>query len=252
MVNVGLEDSGSSCNDAPARRLLGTTNRNEICVADFTHEEIDAVYRVMAMRRDMRHFSSAPLDPNLLARLLYAAHLAPSVGLMQPWRFIHIRDRALRSSIHALVEHERILTAEALGTRDEEFMRLKVEGILECGDVLVAGLAPGRERHVFGRRTMPQMDLASVACAIQNLWLAARVENVGLGWVSLFEPESLRTLLRMPLGSQPVAVLCLGYVGEFYPQPLLEITRWAERRELDGFVHTNYWDDVEGVDNPDG
>ncbi len=219
-------------------------------MADFTHDEIDTVYRVMATRRDMRHFSSAPLDPNLLARLLYAAHLAPSVGLMQPWRFIHIRDSSLRSRIHALVEEERLRTAQALGERDEEFMRLKVEGILECGDVLVAGLAPGRERHVFGRRTMPQMDLASVACAIQNLWLAARVEGVGMGWVSLFEPERLREVLRMPEGSTPVAVLCLGYVKDFYPRPLLEITNWAKRSELERFVHTDYWTELEGLNDP--
>ncbi len=193
----------------------------------------------------MRHFSNVPLDPAVFARLLYAAHLAPSVGLMQPWRFIHIRDRALRSRIHALVDQERRCTAEALGARDDEFMRLKVEGIMECGELVVVGLAPGREQHVFGRRTMPQMDLASVACAIQNLWLAARVEGVGLGWVSLFEPETLRQLLRMPEGSQPVAVLCIGLVDEFYPKPQLEITNWAERVALENFVHTDYWDELE-------
>jgi 5,6-dimethylbenzimidazole synthase len=169
---------------------------------DFTHEEIEALYKVMAARRDMRHFSSEPLPAELLQRLLIAAHLAPSVGLMQPWRFIRIRDRRLRERIHALVDEERARTAAALGEREEEFMRLKVEGILECGEVLVAGLAPDRDKHIFGRRTMPEMDLASVACAIQNMWLAARAEGVGMGWVSLFEPEALRELLRMPEGSQ--------------------------------------------------
>jgi len=214
-------------------------------MGDFTREEIETVYRVMRERRDMRHFSNVPLDPAVFARLLYAAHLAPSVGLMQPWRFIHIRDRSLRSRIHALVDQERRCTAEALGARDDEFMRLKVEGIMECGELVVVGLAPGREQHVFGRRTMPQMDLASVACAIQNIWLAARVEGVGLGWVSLFEPETLRQLLRMPEGSQPVAVLCIGLVDEFYPKPQLEITKWAERVALENFVHTDYWDELE-------
>ena len=162
---------------------------------DFTRAEIDALYKVMAARRDMRHFSSEPLPPELLERLLAAAHLAPSVGLMQPWRFIRVRDRRLRAQIHALVDEERARTAAALGEREEEFMRLKVEGILDCGELLVAGLAPDRDRHVFGRRTMPEMDLASVACAIQNMWLAARAEGVGMGWVSLFEPEALRELL---------------------------------------------------------
>jgi 5,6-dimethylbenzimidazole synthase len=220
---------------------------------DFTREEIDALYRVMAARRDMRHFSSEPLAPELLERLLAAAHLAPSVGLMQPWRFIRVRDRRLRERIHLLVEEERSRTAAALGEREEEFMRLKVEGILDCGELLVAGLAPDRDKHVFGRRTMPEMDLASVACAIQNMWLAARAEGVGMGWVSLFEPEALRELLRMPPGSKPVAVLCLGRVPEFYPRPMLEMTQWTRGCTLESLVHTDYWGNVCTHDKfPDG
>jgi 5,6-dimethylbenzimidazole synthase len=210
-------------------------------MADFTREEIDTVYRVMTARRDMRHFSGEPLEAALLERLLAAAHLAPSVGLMQPWRFIRVQDRPLRECIHGLVEQERLRTAQALGEREDEFMRLKVEGIRECGELLVAALAPDREQHVFGRRTMPEMDLASVACAIQNLWLAARAEGVGMGWVSLFEPEELRVLLRMPTGARPVAVLCLGHVPEFYPRPMLEMTHWREGCRLGSVVHTDYW-----------
>jgi 5,6-dimethylbenzimidazole synthase len=210
---------------------------------DFTAEEIAAVYRVMSMRRDMRHFLPDPLDDALLERLLSAAHLAPSVGLMQPWRFIRVRDAGLRKKIHALVESERIATARALGEREDEFMRLKVEGVLECGELLIAALAGGREVHVFGRRTMPDMDLASVACAIQNLWLAARAEDVGMGWVSLFDPESLRQLMRMPQGSRPVAVLCLGRVPAFYAGPMLEEADWAHRFPLKDMLHTDYWSD---------
>jgi 5,6-dimethylbenzimidazole synthase len=210
-------------------------------MGDFTPQEIATVYRVMAMRRDMRHFLPDPLDSALLGRLLSAAHMAPSVGLMQPWRFIRIRDPALRAGIHALVETERVKTAQALGEREDEFMRLKVEGILECGELLVAALADGREAHVFGRRTMPEMDLASVACAIQNLWLAARAENVGMGWVSLFDPEALRLLIHMPEGSRPVAVLCLGYVPAFYESPMLEEVGWAHRLVQETIVQTDYW-----------
>jgi 5,6-dimethylbenzimidazole synthase len=211
-------------------------------MSDFTPQEIAAVYRVMAMRRDMRHFLPGPLDEALVGRLLAAAHMAPSVGLMQPWRFIRIRDPALRASIHAIVEEERIKTAQALAEREDEFMRLKVEGILDCGELLVAALADGRDGHVFGRRTMPEMDLASVACAIQNLWLAARAENVGMGWVSLFDPEALRRLIHMPEGSRPVAVLCLGYVPAFYPRPMLEEVDWAQRFDLKDMVQTDYWE----------
>jgi 5,6-dimethylbenzimidazole synthase len=210
-------------------------------MSDFTDQEIAAIYRVVALRRDMRHFLPDPLDDALMERLLRAAHLAPSVGFMQPWRFIRVRDRELRSQIYALVEAERKATAHALGEREDEFMRLKVEGIRECGELLVAALMHDREHHIFGRRTLPEMDLASVACAIQNLWLVARAENVGMGWVSLFEPESLRQLLRMPEGSRPVAVLCLGYVPEFYRRPMLEESGWAQRADLQELVKIDYW-----------
>jgi 5,6-dimethylbenzimidazole synthase len=219
-------------------------------MGDFTAQEIAAIYRVMAVRRDMRHFLSDPLDDALVERLLCAAHLAPSVGLTQPWWFIRIRDPKLRAKIHALVEAERVNTARALGEREDEFMRLKVEGILDCGELLVTALANGREAHVFGRRTMPEMDLASVACAIQNLWLAARAENVGMGWVSLFDPEDLRRLIRLPEGSRPIAVLCLGYVPEFYARPMLEEADWAHRADLKDLVQTDYWGDDGDVAAP--
>jgi 5,6-dimethylbenzimidazole synthase len=212
-------------------------------MSDFTPLEIDAVYRVMALRRDMRHFLPDPLEEALLARLLTAAHLAPSVGFMQPWRFVRVRDRALRERIHTLVEEERLATARALEEREDEFMRLKVEGIRECAELLVVALTADREGHIFGRRTMPDMDLASVACAIQNLWLAARAENVGMGWVSLFDPEKLRELLRMPAGCRPVAVLCLGHVPAFYAQPMLAQCDWAQRIDLSLLVKVDYWDD---------
>jgi len=210
-------------------------------MGEFTQQEIDIVYRVIAARRDMRHFRPDPLDEALVERLLGAAHQAPSVGLMQPWRFIRVRDRALRSQIHTLVDAERRATARALGEREDEFMRLKVEGIVDCGELLVAALMAGREAHVFGRRTMPDMDLASVACAIQNLWLASRAENIGMGWVSLFDPDALRELLRMPEGSRPVAVLCLGRVAAFYERPMLEEAHWAERCDWKSLVTTDYW-----------
>lgn len=209
--------------------------------AAFSEAERAAVYRAIRERRDMRHFRPDPVDPQVLARLLLAAHQAPSVGLMQPWRFVRITDRALRQRIHALVEEERGRTAQALGERGEEFLRLKVEGILECGELLVAALADGRSRHVFGRRTLPEMDLASVACAIQNLWLAARAEGLGLGWVSLFDPDALARLLALPVGAKPVAILCLGHVDAFYPAPMLELEGWTRARPLQEMVFENRW-----------
>ena len=207
----------------------------------FAEHEIEAVYRAIAERRDMRHFRPAPVDPDCLARLLHAAHQAPSVGLMQPWRFLRITDADLRRKIHALVEDERLRTAEALGERSDAFLRLKVEGILDCGELIVASLTDGREKHVFGRRTLPEMDLASVACAIQNLWLAARVEGLGMGWVSLFDPTALADLLGLPEGARPVALLCLGHVEAFYPEPMLVQEGWASARPIAELVFENTW-----------
>lgn len=207
----------------------------------FSAAEIDAVYRAIAERRDMRHFRPGAVDPAVLARLLWAAHHAPSVGYMQPWRFIRITDAALRERMHDLVEEERIATARALGERQDAFMKLKVEGLREAGEVIVVALADDRERHVFGRRTLPEMDLASVACAIQNMWLAARAEGLGLGWVSIFDPDKLAALLAMPAGARPVAILCIGHVEAFYPKPMLELEQWAERLPLDGLLGENRW-----------
>jgi 5,6-dimethylbenzimidazole synthase len=207
----------------------------------YSDAERAAIYRAIAERRDMRHFLPTPVAAEALRRLLHAAHQAPSVGMMQPWRFIRITDTALRRRIHALVEDERQRTADALGERRDEFMRLKVEGIRDCGELLVAALMSGRERHVFGRRTLPEMDAASLACAIQNMWLAARAEGLGLGWVSLFDPAALAQLLAMPAGSRPLAILCLGEVEEFYPRPMLEQEGWTRGGAIEQVVYENCW-----------
>lgn len=199
----------------------------------FSNAEREALYRVIDARRDMRHFlPDSVVDEAVLQRLLQAAHSAPSVGLMQPWRFIRVRDAALRAAIAALVDGERQLTAHALGEREAEFMHLKVEGLRECAELLVAVLAPD-DGTLFGRRTMPEeMALCSAACAIQNLWLAARAENLGMGWVSLFNPVQLAALLNCPAGAKPIALLCLGPVAEFYPRPMLEQLNWRQGKPL--------------------
>ncbi len=207
----------------------------------YSAAERDSLYRAIRERRDMRHFIGGEVADELLQRLLQAAHQAPSVGLMQPWRFIRIRSGVLREQIHQLVEQERQATAEALGERRDEFMRLKVQGVRDCAELLVAALPEGREAHVFGRRTLPEMDLASLACAIQNLWLAARAEGLGMGWVSLFEPQALASLLQLPPGAKPIAVLCLGPVAEFYPEPMLVQEQWARPRSLDELLFVDQW-----------
>ena len=208
----------------------------------FSPAERRAVYRVIAERRDMRRFvADSEISEEVLVRLLHAAHAAPSVGLMQPWRFIRITDQQLRRDIHTLVDEERLRTADALGPRSDEFLALKVEGILECAELFVVALGEGRQSHVFGRRTLPQMDLASVSCAIQNLWLAARAEGLGMGWVSIFDPRRLGDLLDIPEDAEPVAILCLGPVPDFPDRPALEIDKWAVGRPLGEFVFQNSW-----------
>jgi len=212
----------------------------------FTESEIATVYRVIAERRDMRHFLPTPVAAETLTKILQAAHQAPSVGLMQPWRFIRITDSILRNRIHELVEEERKHTAQAIGEYDNtarmaEFLRLKVEGILDCGELLVAALCNNREEHIFGRRTLPEMDIASVSCAIQNMWLAARAEGLGMGWVSIFDPVKLGALLNAPADAKPIAILCIGHVNTFYNEPMLVETGWRKARPLTDMVMENQW-----------
>ncbi|MEQ1601570.1 MAG: 5,6-dimethylbenzimidazole synthase [Methylophilaceae bacterium] len=212
----------------------------------YSESDAAAIYRVIAERRDMRHFLPTAVAPEALTRILQAAHHAPSVGLMQPWRFIQITDLNLRKSIHQLVDAERIATALAIAeaentTRMAEFLRLKVEGILDCGELFIAALCDKREQHVFGRRTLPEMDLASVSCAIQNMWLAARAEGLGMGWVSLFDPLKLAQLLQIPEGAKPIAVLCLGHVASFYKEPMLVASGWRTPKPLARMVMENHW-----------
>ncbi|NOQ93519.1 MAG: 5,6-dimethylbenzimidazole synthase [Methylophaga sp.] len=208
----------------------------------FTDAERLAVYRAIEERRDMRHFLPTPIDKAVFERILMAGHHAPSVGLMQPWRIIRITDSSIRLDIKNLVDKERIKTAEHLAERQQAFMQLKVEGIAQCAELLVMTLMDQREHHIFGRRTMPEMDLASVSCAIQNMWLAARAEGIGMGWVSLFEPSDLAKLLSIPQGAQAVAVLCLGHVDEFYSAPMLELENWRQGSPLDDVLFENSWE----------
>lgn len=207
----------------------------------FPEDEKQAVYNAIYQRRDMRHFLPTPVDPDILQKLLAAAHAAPSVGMMQPWRFMRISDKTIRQSLHQLAEQERIKTAKALQQREDEFMQLKVEGIMDCGELLVVGLMDKREDFVFGRRTLPEMDLASVSCAIQNIWLAARAEGLGMGWVSMFDPDAVRALLGMPDDTKPVAILCLGHVEKFYDEPMLEQQGWIKSGQLADVVMENHW-----------
>lgn len=207
----------------------------------YSAQDKAAIYKVMRERRDMRHFNGQALDEKTFQSILSAAHLAPSVGLMQPWRFIRIVNKNTRQAIQQNVEKERQRTAEALGKKKQDFLKLKVEGIMSCSELVVAALPDKREAHIFGRRTLPEMDLASLSCAIQNMWLAARAEGVGMGWVSIFDPEELKGLLSMPHDSHPIALLCIGHVDAFYESPMLLEENWTQQTPLHEFVFQDKW-----------
>lgn len=210
---------------------------------DFTEAERAAVYKAIHVRRDIRSFLPDPIDPAALRRILAAAHAGPSVGLMQPWNFIVVDDGPTRQALAALAEAERIRAADNYGgMRRDQYLRLKVEGLADAPCTVAITNDPARGGVVLGRNTIPETDLMSTACAIENLWLAARAEGVGVGWVSFYQKADVRAVLGIPDAIDPVALLCLGYTAHFPDQPLLERVAWAHRRPLDGAVYHNRWD----------
>jgi 5,6-dimethylbenzimidazole synthase len=205
----------------------------------FNKHEREAIYRVIAERRDVRRgFVNTPLPEDLLGRLLSAAHSAPSVGLMQPSRFIVIRESSVRKAVHAIFEAANCRAKQAYtGQQADTYSNLKLEGILEAPQNLCVLCDLGSERgHGLGRQTMPETATYSTVCAIQNLWLAARSEGVGVGWVSILDPARLRKILCIPERLKLVAYLCLGYVEEFASEPDLERFGWERRVELNKVV----------------
>jgi 5,6-dimethylbenzimidazole synthase len=206
----------------------------------FSEQEIAAVYRAIETRRDVRHgFLPTPLPDDLLHRLLAAAHCAPSVGLMQPSRFILIRALTTRRAVHESFRQANAEAAAAYtGEQRELYSALKLEGILEAPQNLcIVSDTSSSRGHGLGRHTMPETAIYSTVCAIQNLWLAARAEGVGVGWVSILSPDRLRDLLNIPAHLLPVAYLCLGYVENFSDSPDLERAGWEQRIPLDAVLH---------------
>jgi 5,6-dimethylbenzimidazole synthase len=216
---------------------------------DMAFNEFDraAVYRAIGARRDVRRgFIDRPLPDELLQRLLSAAHCAPSVGLMQPSRFILIRDRGTRTAVHNIFqEANQQAAASYSGDQREQYAALKLEGILEAPQNLCIVCDTQNERgHKLGRHTMPETAVYSTVCAVQNLWLAARAEGVGVGWVSILDPSRLRALLHIPDHILPVAYLCLGYVDQFATEPELERAGWEKRIPLQAAIcHDTYSED---------
>lgn len=201
-------------------------------------------YDVIHRRRDVRgQFTGAPVAPGVLDRILAAAHAAPSVGLSQPWDFIVVHDRALREAFQRHVRDERDVFAATLDAEAaQRFARIKIDGVLESTLSIVVTYDPERGAPaVLGRHAIADTGLYSVCLAIQNIWLAATVERLGVGWVSFYREEFLRQLLGIPAGIRPVAWLCLGPVSHLEAAPDLERHGWRQRRPLHAAVHTDRW-----------
>jgi len=211
---------------------------------DFTDADRDLAHRLIAARRDVRTgFTADPVPADVLHRILRAAHRAPSVGLSQPWDFLVIRDEQRRAQVQRLASAHRDAYAQRLPhARRRRLDRLKVEAILDAPVNVVVTCDPTRGgRNVLGRATMPETAAYSTACAVQNLWLAARAEGVGVGWVSFFDERELVHTLGLPEHLRVVAYLCVGYVRDFPPTPELVESGWALRRPLEWAVHQESW-----------
>lgn len=210
----------------------------------FSHAERNGLYRAIRERRDVRsQFLPDPIPPEVLVRLLQAAHHAPSVGFMQPWDFIVIDSLEVRQAVRAIFEQENQKAARNYAAEQAVlYRRLKLEGILESPINLCITCNRGRGGpHVLGRNTILETDLFSVCLAVQNLWLAARAEGIGVGWVSILDQGQLAETLKLPAEVYPVAYLCLGYVSEFLSRPELEVKGWRSRLPLHELVHGNGW-----------
>lgn len=211
--------------------------------SDFTEEERKAVYKAIALRRDIRHFRPDPVSDELLHRLLKAGHLAPSVGFMQPWNFTVIRNQETKRRLKEASDRERLAAAHHFqDERQALYLKLKLEGLLDAPVVIAVTSDPTRGgAHVLGRNSDRLTDVYSVSCAIQNIWLAARAEGLGMGWVSIYQKADIQQILGMPPHIDPIGLLCLGYTDAFPPEPLLQLVGWDQRRPLEEVIYYEAW-----------
>jgi nicotinate-nucleotide--dimethylbenzimidazole phosphoribosyltransferase len=208
----------------------------------YDDDALDTVHRVIAERRDIRRFRPDPVPDDVLERVLTAAHRAPSVGLMQPWRLIVIRGSEPRIAIRDVAARERLRQADRFDERARQFLDQKVEGIVEAPLGVCVCCHHGRPgEEILGRGTIPETDVYSTACAIQNLWLAARAEGLGVGWVSFYKLADLRAILGIPERVDPIAYLCIGWPDERPVRPGLEASGWAARLPLERVVMDERW-----------
>lgn len=217
---------------------------------EFTDDEKKGLYKAIYSRRDVRsHFTSRTIKDDVLSKILNAAHHAPSVGFSQPWNFILIKDITTKKKIKDSFEEEKNRSSKLVEEpKRTKYLSFKLEGILESPINLCVTYDPSKfGPFVIGRSSIPEAGLYSVCCAIQNLWLAARTEGVGLGWVSILSNDTLKEVLELPEHVVPIAYLCLGYVDEFAQKPDLETAGWLPRLDLKDVVYFEKWQDTKNA-----
>ena len=217
---------------------------------DFSEQEKESFYRAIYSRRDVRsNFTSEPIDDQVLTRILDAAHHAPSVGFSQPWNFILIKNIEIRKKIKESFEKEKARSSKLVEEpRRSKYLSYKLEGILESAINVCVTYDPTKTgSFVIGRTSIPATGIFSVCCAVQNMWLAARTEGIGVGWVSILSNEALRDVLHIPEHVVPVAYLCLGHVSKFETKPDLETSGWLPRLKLDDVIYYEKWLQEESI-----
>ncbi|WP_017728457.1 5,6-dimethylbenzimidazole synthase [Halalkalibacterium ligniniphilum] len=209
----------------------------------FTNEEIEAIYNVIQRRRDVRSFLPDPVPEKTINKILHAAHHAPSVGFSQPWNFILISSDEVKERLAWAADKERrALAIHYEGEKETKFLGLKVEGLKEAPITICVTCDPTRGgSHVLGRNSIPETDIMSTACAIQNMWLAACAEGLAMGWVSFYKKNDVRDILNIPPHIDPVALISIGYTDDYPERPILEMADWEKRRALDNLIFENKW-----------
>jgi len=211
---------------------------------DFSEQEKESFYKAIYSRRDVRsNFTSEPIDDQVLTRILKAAHHAPSVGFSQPWNFILVKNTETREKIKESFEKEKAKSSNLVEEpRRSKYLSYKLEGILESAINVCVTYDPTKTgSFVIGRTSIPETGIFSVCCAVQNMWLAARTEGIGVGWVSILSNQVLRDALSIPDHVLPVAYLCMGHVSKFEPKPDLETKGWLPRLELEDVIYHEKW-----------
>ncbi|MFM9278598.1 5,6-dimethylbenzimidazole synthase [Paenibacillus jiagnxiensis] len=209
----------------------------------FSEQEKEALYKVIYTRRDIRTFLDKPVPEDLIPKILHAAHHGPSVGFMQPWNFILVTGEETKARLAWAADKERrALAIHYEDQKQEQFLSLKVEGIMQAPLTICVTCDPTRGgSHVLGRNSIPETDVMSTACAIQNMWLAACVEGLALGWVSFYKKNDIRDILNIPPHIDPVALLSVGYTDHYPEKPILETSNWEKRRGLQDLIYHEHW-----------